>query len=184
MKKDIGPVNCLYPMPTVLVGANVDGKPNYLTIAHVGIATPKVISLGINKIHYTCRGIAQNKAFSVNIPSESMVAETDYCGLVSGRDIDKGALFTSFYGKLKTAPMIEECRLNMECRLIDTVDMGTHNLCLGEVIETYCEENILTKGMADYGKIKPFLCDKNARGYWKLGARFADAWSVGKRLKE
>jgi flavin reductase (DIM6/NTAB) family NADH-FMN oxidoreductase RutF len=184
MKKNLGPVNCMYPLPTVLVGADVDGKPNYLPIAHVGIATPKTITLGINKIHYTNRGITENKSFSINIPSEEMVRETDYCGLVSGKEKDKGSLFTNFYGKLKTAPMIEECPLNMECRLINTVDMGTHDLFIGEVVETYCEEKILAKGVVDYSKVKPFLFDMNSRGYWKLGTRFADAWSIGKKYKK
>jgi flavin reductase (DIM6/NTAB) family NADH-FMN oxidoreductase RutF len=184
MKKNIGPVNCLYPLPAVLVGADVDGKPSYLTIAHVGIASTKTITLSINKVHYTNRWIIENKTFSVNIPSESMVAETDYCGLVSGKDTDKGALFTNFYGKLKTAPMIEQCPLNMECKLINTIDMGTHDLFIGEVVETYCEEKILVKGAVDYAKIKPLLFDKISRGYWKLGARFADAWDIGKKLKK
>ena len=148
MKKNIGPVNCLYPLPAVLVGADVDGKPSYLTIAHVGLASTKAITLSINKVHYINRWIIENKTFSVNLPSESMVVETDYCGLVSGKDTDKGALFTNFYGKLKTAPMIEQCPLNMECKLVNTVDMGTHDLFIGEVMETYCEEKILVKAIS------------------------------------
>ncbi len=174
----------MYPLPTVLIGANVYGKPNYLPIAHVGIATPNIISLGINKIHYTNQGIKENKTFSVNMPSESMVTETDYCGLVSGRDSDKSRVFTNFYGKLKTAPMIDACPLNMECKLITVGDMRTHDIFMGEVVETYCDEKFLTKGAVDYGKIRPILFDMNSRGYWKLGERFADAWKIGKKMKK
>jgi flavin reductase (DIM6/NTAB) family NADH-FMN oxidoreductase RutF len=108
MKVKLGVKNCLYPMPTTIVGALVHGKPNYVTVAHVGIMELNSISLGINKSHYTNQGIEQNKTFSVNIPSAKIVRETDYCGLVSGKNDDKTAIFTTFYGALQTAPMIEQ----------------------------------------------------------------------------
>ena len=117
MKKEIGARNCLYPLPTTIVGAEVDGKPNYVTIAHVGIMDMLSVSLGMNKSHYTNAGIKTNGTFSVNIPSVKMIKETDYCGLFSGKLRDKSTLFKTFYGKLKTAPMIEECSVNMECEL-------------------------------------------------------------------
>ena len=80
MKMKLGPKNCLYPMPTTLVGALVKGKPNYITIAHVGIMDSTSVSLGMNKNHYTNQGIRENKTFSVNIPSAKLVKETDFCG--------------------------------------------------------------------------------------------------------
>ena len=86
MKIELGAKNCLYPLPTVLVGANVNGRANYITIAHVGIADPGCVTLGMNKAHYTNAGIKENRAFSVNIPSIGLVEETDYCGLVSGKN--------------------------------------------------------------------------------------------------
>ena len=80
MKMKLGPKNCLYPMPTTLIGALVNGKPNYVTIAHVGIMDMESVSLGMNKSHYTNAGIKENRAFSVNIPSARLVKEADYCG--------------------------------------------------------------------------------------------------------
>ena len=183
MKAKLGAKNCLYPMPTTLVGANVNGKPNYITIAHVGIMDPGSISLGMNKAHYTNGGIKENGTFSVNIPSVGMVKETDYCGLVSGKRVDKAELFEDFYGKLGTAPMIRECPINMECRLIQTVDFPRHDIFVGEIVETYCDEQCLTDGVVDLSKVRPILFAMNDRGYWKLGERFAQAWSVGKELK-
>jgi flavin reductase (DIM6/NTAB) family NADH-FMN oxidoreductase RutF len=70
LKVKLGERNCLYPMPTTLVGALVNGKPNYVTIAHVGIMDSTSVSLGMNKNHYTNQGIKENKTFSVNIPSK------------------------------------------------------------------------------------------------------------------
>ena len=131
MKKKLGAVNALYPMPTVLVGANVAGKPNYVTIAHVGIVTLDCIAISFHKTHYTNTGIKENSTFSVNIPSEDMVKEADYCGTVTGRKVDKSQLFENFYGTLRTAPMIARCPLNMACQLIDTVNVGAYDFFIG-----------------------------------------------------
>ena len=183
MKHSIGNRNCLYPLPTTLVGANVNGKPNYIAMAHVGIMDLGSVSLGMNKRHFTNAGIKENETFSINIPSVDMVKETDYCGLVSGKDVDKGELFENFYGRLKSAPMIKACPINMECKLIRTLDFPKHDIFIGEVIETYCEQEYLTGGVVDFSKVQPILFVMSDRSYWRLGERFAKAWHVGKELK-
>ena len=187
MKKKLGSVNVLYPTTTTLVGAMVNGKPNFITIAHVGIMThrtPNCISLGMNKMHYTNGGIKENKTFSVNIPSEGLVKETDYCGLVSGKSTDKSALFTIFYGELGSAPMIGECLLNMECRLYQVVDFPENDIFIGEIIQTYAEEDMLSDGGVDLAKLKPLLFDMSSMKYWSIGTPIARCWNVGKELKK
>ena len=97
----IGPVNALYPMPTTLVGATVNGKPNFLAVAHVGIlnhGVPQYLSIGLHKVHYSNAGIHENKTFSICLPSEDLMIETDYCGIMTGKNTDKAALFDVFYG--------------------------------------------------------------------------------------
>ena len=182
MKMKLGPKNCLYPMPTTLIGALVNGKPNYITIAHVGIMDMESVSLGMNKRHYTNQGIKENGAFSVNIPSARLVKETDYCGLTSGKDEDKAALFKTFYGILKTAPMIEQCAINMECELIKTVDFPNHDIFIGRIVETYCDEKVQTDGIVDFGKVQPILFVMNDQSYWKIGGKIGKAWNIGKEL--
>jgi len=86
VKQKIGKACHLYPSLTTLVGANVKGKPNFLTIAHVGIMNhglPEYLSVSLGKMHYTNAGIKENKTFSINIPSEEVVARADYCGMVT-----------------------------------------------------------------------------------------------------
>jgi flavin reductase (DIM6/NTAB) family NADH-FMN oxidoreductase RutF len=183
MKKELGAKNCLYPLPTTLIGALVNDKPNFITIAHVGIMDMDSVSLGMNKSHYTNTGIKSNRTFSVNIPSVKMVKETDNCGLFSGKAKDKSALFKTFYGKLKTAPMIEECPVNMECELIRTVDFTSHDVFIGKIVATYCDETVLTDGVVDFAKVQPILFVMNDGSYYKLGDKFAKAWDVGKQLK-
>jgi len=187
MKIKLGGMNVLYPTPTVLVGAIVDDKPNFLTIAHVGIvnhAQPFLISMSLGKVHYTNAGIKENEAFSVNLPSENLVVKTDYVGMVSGKKIDKSGVFEIFYGELAKAPMIEDCSLNMECKLYDVYDTPTHDLFIGEIVETYAEESILTDGKVDIAKVKPLLFDMSSIKYWSLGEPIAGCWNVGKQMKK
>jgi flavin reductase (DIM6/NTAB) family NADH-FMN oxidoreductase RutF len=165
-----------------LIGALVNGKPNYVTIAHVGIMDLESVSLGMNKLHFTNVGIKANKTFSVNIPSIKMVKETDFCGLVSGKDKNKADLFKTFYGKLKIAPMIEQCCINMECELVKTVDFPSHDIFIGKIAATHCDESVLTDGIVDFGKVKPILFVMNDRSYWSLGKKIAKAWDIGKNL--
>ncbi len=184
MKVELGPKNCLYPLPTTLVGALVDGKPNYITIAHVGIMDLESVSLGMNKRHYTNAGIKANKTFSINIPSTMMIKETDHCGLVSGKDQNKADLFKTFYGTLKTAPMIEQCSINMECELIKTVDLPNHDVFIGKIANTFCDEAILIDNEVDMEKVQPVLFVMNDRSYYGLGKKLAKAWNIGKELKK
>ena len=180
----VGAKNCLYPLPTTLVGTLVNGKPNFITIAHVGIMDLESVSLGMNKRHYSNEGIKVNKTFSINIPSTTMVKETDYCGLTSGKDHNKADMFKTFYGKLKTAPMIDQCCINMECELIKTVDFPNHDVFIGKIEATYCDEKVLTDGEVDFEKVQPILFVMNDQSYYSLGKKFAKAWRVGKELNK
>jgi len=182
MKTEIGAVNCLYPLPTTLVGAHVKGKANFITIAHVGIMDLGSLSLGMNKVHYTNAGIKENGSFSVNIPSQAMVKETDYCGIVSGKKRDKSVLFDVFYGELDSAPLIRECPINMVCRLVKTVDFPKHDIFVGEIVQTFCDEDCLSEGVVDFSKVDPILFVMNDKSYRKLGDPCGKAWHDGKVL--
>jgi flavin reductase (DIM6/NTAB) family NADH-FMN oxidoreductase RutF len=183
-KIEIGEGRVVYPMPCSLVGANVAGKPNYLTVAWFSMVNPDppYLAVAMNKAHYTNAGIKENRTFSVNIPSAEMAEVTDYCGMVSGRKADKAALFKTFYGKLKTAPMIQECPFSVECRLVQTVDMPGEELFIGEIAAAYCEEGCLTEGAPDLKKIKPLLLLMPDRKYLALGQEIGPAWKMGKKF--
>lgn len=79
--------------------------------------------------------------------------------------------------------MIEECPINMECRLIKTVDFPNHDIFMGQIITTYCDETILADGIVDFSRVQPILFVMNDRSYWMLGEKFAKAWNIGKELK-
>jgi flavin reductase (DIM6/NTAB) family NADH-FMN oxidoreductase RutF len=173
-----------YPMPCAIVGAKVEEKVNYITIAWLSMVNPEppYIAIALNKNHYTNPGIKANKTFSVNIPSSDMAEKTDYCGIVSGRKFDKSGIFETFYGKLETAPMIKECPLNVECRLVQTVDMPAEELFIGEIVAAYCDESCLTGDTPDLSKINPFVLIMSERKYRGLGQDIGSAWEMGKKL--
>ena len=174
-----------YPLPITLVGAITDGKPNFLTIAFFAILShsPPIVSVSLYKNHHTVRGIKESEAFSVNIPSVNMVKITDYCGIVSGRKVDKSNLFKSFYGQLNTAPMIEECPLNLECKLIRIIKSENNLIFLGEVVSTYANEEVLSDGVPAIHAINPLVLFGSVYHSWKFGPEIATAYQIGKKLK-
>lgn len=179
MKKKLGGVNAMYPMPVVLVGTEVDGRINYMNVAHVGIIDLNTISLSLSKVHYTNKGIKQNRTLSINLPSEDMVVAADYVGLFSGAKVDKSKVFESFYGELPCAPMIKDAPLSMECEVVDILDMPNHDVFLVRPKNTYCDTDILTDGKIDLARIRPMLFDMHQRKYWRLGEAFENCWNVG-----
>ncbi|MGD0795751.1 MAG: flavin reductase family protein [Dehalococcoidales bacterium] len=187
-KKTFGPQTWLYPEPTVLVGANVDGRPNFMAVAWAGIAcgNPPCISVALRHARHTLKGVRQNMTFSVNIPSTDLVKETDYCGLVSGAKTDKvrDCKFEVFYGQLESAPLIEQCPINMECEVQHILNLGSHALVVGSIIETHISEDCLTDGQPDVKKIRPIIYNpRPATGYYAVGNSVAAAFSVGKVIK-
>ncbi|MGD8882633.1 MAG: flavin reductase family protein [Desulfobacterales bacterium] len=183
MKKAIGPQTLLYPMPAVLVGAQVKGKPNFMTAAWCGIAasTPPAISVAIRPARFTFEGISANNTFSINIPSAGMAEKVDYCGIYSGHKIDKSEIFQVDYGKLNTAPLIQECPVNLECSVIHSLDLGSHVLFVGEIMETYIDADCLTDDQADPAKIDALIYITSARQYQRLGDVVGRAWDIGKK---
>ena len=134
---------------------------------------PPMVSASLQHHRYTLVGIKENNTFSVNVPSVDMVKETDYCGIVSGAKSDKVAdcNFNVFYGKLKTVPMIDQCSVNLECKVVQILNLGSHELVIGQVEESYVSESYLTDGAPDVNKMKPML--------WVMGSEYRE---FGKRI--
>jgi flavin reductase (DIM6/NTAB) family NADH-FMN oxidoreductase RutF len=184
-KINLGSTVPAYPMPVSLVGTHVDGKPNFMTVAWFSMASykPPRIAIVLGKNHYTNPGIKENKTFSVCLPSEDMAEVTDYCGIVSGKKTDKSKVFDLFYGELETAPMIKDCPLNVECKLMEIVESESSEIFIGEIIGTYTEERFLSEGKLDFEKMKPLILSQPDTSYWRLGEPFAKAWNIGKKYK-
>jgi flavin reductase (DIM6/NTAB) family NADH-FMN oxidoreductase RutF len=186
-KLKLGPQALLYPMPVLLVGSQVAGKPNFMTAVWGGIACgePPMVSVAIRPTRYTLKGIIENKSFSVNIPNTDLVKESDYCGIISGAKADKVAAcgFKVFFGQIQGAPLIEACPINLECLVEQTIKLGSHVLVIGRITECHISEDCLTNGRADVSKIKPIVYTTGQSQYQALGAVIAKAFSAGNEIK-
>jgi len=173
----------------VLVGANVDDRPNFMTVGACGGANlePPMISVAIRHERYTFKGIRQNMTFSVNVPSIDLVKETDYCGLVSGFDVNKveACQFKVFYGRLKNAPLVEQFPINMEFTVAHFLNLGSNMLVIGKLEETHISETCLTNGKPDVEKMKTFIFTREPENrYLAVGQFIAKSHSIGKVLKK
>jgi len=186
-KQLLGPQTLVYPMPALLLGANVEGRPNFMTVAWGGIACGEspMLSVAIRHARHTLKGIRQNMTFSANVPSASQAKEADYCGIVSGSKADKARAcgFKVFYGKLESAPLIEQCPVNLECRVVHILDLGSHSLVIGRIEETHVSEECLVNGKPDVVKINPltYVTSPAAR-YQGLGEIIGPAFRMGREM--
>ena len=187
VKVTLSPDRLMYPRPTLLVGANVDGKANFMAVGGGGVANgePPMIGVPIRHHCYTLKGIRQNLTFSVNTPSVDLESETDYCGITSGAKVVKVEVcqFKVFYGNLETAPLIEQCPVNLECRVVHILNLGSHSFVIGQVEGTYVAEECLTDGKPDVHKIKPLIFNLELSEYIAFGEVVAKSHSIGQELK-
>ncbi len=185
-KVNLGANAYIYPMPVTLVGATVEGRANFMAVGWVMRVNmqPPLLAVALNKLHFTPKGIKEHGTFSVNFPGADLMEKADYCGLVSGRKVDKSGLFRVFYGELETAPLIEECPLGLECRLYQVVELPAQDLFIGEIVAAHADEECLTDGKPDILKINPLVLTMPDNNYWTVGERAGQAWGAGKKLKE
>ena len=176
---------CL-PWTQTILGTHYEGKINFMALDWLTRVNFKPAMLGIcvNRIHASNEAIRNTGEFSVNVPSVDMVEITDYTGLVSGKNVDKSGLFEFFYGQLKTAPMIKQCPVSMECKVIQTVDLPTNTFFIAEIIDIYSEDRFLTEGKPDVKKMNPFLLTMPDNRFWSIGECVGRAWNAGKTLGE
>lgn len=175
MKIALGKLPYVYPIPITLVGANVHGKPNFAEIGDLGLMgiNPALVCISSHRDHYTNIGILENGTFSLNFPTTSMLAKTDYCGVVSGRDVEKSALFEVFYGETGTAPLIAECPVGLECRVVKEFSIQHRQMFVGEVVQCYASEEFVCeqngrKVLADLTRLDPVLYALDNR-YYSIG---------------
>lgn len=183
-KREIDRQVFVYPMPMVVVGADIGDRPNFMPVAWVTRVSAREpwIAVAMNKVHATNEGIREHGEFGLSVPSCGMLAEVDHLGLVSGKREDKSHAFTVTRGRLAHAPMAGECRLTMECRVVRTVDLETHELFVGEVAGAYADDDVLTDGSPDVGKLEPFVLTMPDNRYWSVGAQCGRAWSDGRAV--
>lgn len=189
MKVELGVVPLIYPIPIALAGVMVDSRPNYALIGDCGVMgiNPPLVYISLGEGHYTTSGVIERQAFSINLPSTAMLAAVDYCGIVSGRDVDKSALFEHFYGKLDV-PMIEACPANLECKVVHDFKIEHRHVFVGKVVQCYVDQAFVIekegrKGIASLTQLDPIIYALDNR-YYRIGEAIGVGYHEGRVLMQ
>lgn len=168
-KQNIGNLLALYPKPMTVVGAEVEGKVNWLVVGHTGIIGHDRILLSMSKSHYTNQGIRKSKKLSVSLVSREMLPKADYVGSVSGASVDKSEVFEYHIGENGT-PVIDISPLTMECNVVDIYETEGFDNFICSVVNTYVSPDVLgDNGKPDYTRMKPVLFDFPTYSYLATG---------------
>ncbi len=190
MKTKLGPQRLILPFPTVLVVTGNMEKANIVTIAWISMLSGSPLTLGISvgQKSFTGEKIKENKDFTVNIATVEIMDETDFCGITSGRNTDKFEIsgLTKIPSSYIQSPIIKECPINFECKLVEANIVGRTNHFIGEILETHVDtekiEDANNKGSISIEAINPLIYFSGVREYRKLGDKAGDAYKTGKKL--
>jgi flavin reductase (DIM6/NTAB) family NADH-FMN oxidoreductase RutF len=186
MKQSLGAKTLAVPTPVWVVGSyDAEGRPNLMTAAWGGVccSQPPCIYVSLRKATYTYGNLVARKAFTVSVPSEEHVEEADWIGIASGRDVDKfkAVSLTPVRSELVDAPYVAEFPLVIECRVIETVEIGLHTEFIGEILDVKAEQEFLSsKGNPDIEKIRPIIYSPGDGTYHAIGRQLGPAFSIGK----
>lgn len=142
------PGNMLYPLPVVMVSvADKEGKQNIITIAWTGTicSDPPMVSISVRPERYSYHMIKETGEFVINLTTKELAFATDYCGVKSGRDVDKFAAMqlTPVRGEKVKAPLIAESPVNLECKVTEVKHLGTHDMFMAEVVCAHADEKYM-----------------------------------------
>lgn len=142
------PGNMLYPLPVVMVSvADKEGKQNIITIAWTGTicSDPPMVSISVRPERYSYHMIKETGEFVINLTTKELAFATDYCGVKSGRDVDKFAAMhlTPMQGEKVKAPLIAESPVNLECKVTEVKHLGTHDMFMAEVVCVHADEKYM-----------------------------------------
>ena len=150
-KQSWKPGNMLYPLPVVMVSCNRKGeKPNIVTVAWTGTicSDPAMVSISVRPERYSHDIIEETGEFVINLVTKDLTYATDYCGVRSGRDVDKfnEMNLTPLPSKMIDAVGIEESPVNIECKVVEVKKLGSHDMFIAEVVnvtvdDRYMDEN-------------------------------------------
>lgn len=171
-KQQWKPGNMLYPLPAVLVSLGREGeKPNMITVAWTGTVctNPPMVYISVRPERYSHAILKETKTFVINLTTEKLLKATDYCGVRSGRDVDKfkETGLTAVPGPVTGCPMVEESPVNLECRVKEIKALGSHDLFLAEVVAVHVSEDY----MEGNGRFR-----LNRTDWWPIPTENISAW--------
>lgn len=189
MRKDLGAKNYIYPLPAFIVGTyDKNGKANVMQVAWAGMckSDPPCIAINIDKGHLTSENIRARRAFTLSPATLETLRESDYFGLVSGRNEDK-ITKTGFHAEKSRkvdAPLFAEYPMTLECKVRSIEEDGQDLRVVGEIINVSVEETCLDEeGRIDPLQIRPLIYDESDFSYHVLGEKVGKAFEDGKKFR-
>lgn len=183
------PGNMLYPVPAVMVSCRRPGeKPNIITVAWAGTicSSPAMVSISVRKERFSYDILKETREFVINLVTKDLVRAADYCGVRSGRDVDKykEMHLTELPSRTIGAPGIEESPVNIECRITKVTPLGSHDLFFAEVTNVTIEDRYLDEN-GKFNLNRAGLIAYSHGEYFELGKKAGSfGYSVRKQTKK
>lgn len=181
--------NMLYPLPAVMVSvSDKDGKNNIITVAWAGTicTNPPMVSISVRPERYSYHMIDETGEFVINLTNEDLAKASDYCGVRSGRDVDKfkEMHLTPDEAQHVKAPLIKESPVNIECRVVKKEELGSHHMFLAEVLAVHVDDAYMDESNRfALEKTKPLVYVHGQ--YFSLGRLLGTfGYSVRKKIKK
>lgn len=191
MKKQIGVNDIFFPVPPALIVAGKGSEANIVTVSWTGMVSsiPPTLSISIHKSRYSLELLRREREFSLNIPSADMVQEVDFCGMVSGKDVNKWekTKLTKINGVKIETPLIKECPFNIECRIVDEKIIGEYVTFFAEIEQLHIDSDktsCINRAGIDVDKVNPIVYFPTIREYRKTGEKIGEAFKEGNKIKE
>ena len=187
MKKNLGVMPALFPMPVVVVAAyDENGKPNAMTAAWAMITDMDKIALFVDPEHKTMKNILVTKAFTVATADLAHMAEADFIGIASGNQMpdkfEKSGLHET-KSEFVNAPVIAEFPVSLDCELVEIIDTENVYAMVGKIVNVSAEEGIIgADGKVEPEKIQALIFDQYRNGYFVVGEKVGQGWNAGKEL--
>ncbi len=178
MKRLLAPTAALLPIPCVLVVSGNLENANIITVSLTGLVnvTPPMVAVSLRPQTHSHDIVARSGEFTVNVPHEGMLAQTDVCGVVSGRDTDKFEYtgLTKVSSSLVAPPIIEESILSLECVVRQATKLGSHTLFVGEIVQAHVDQGVIDENeRVDLDKALPFVYCPLIHEYRIVGGKLA-----------
>jgi flavin reductase (DIM6/NTAB) family NADH-FMN oxidoreductase RutF len=177
MKSERRVTTALYPLPVVLVTAGAGDEADMITIAWCGTVngTPPMAAVAVRQSRHSYGLLCRTREFVINVPRAGQADVVDMAGLESGRTVDKFRTYglTAAPATHVAPPLIAECPVNIECVIRHQLELGSHDLFIGEVVAVHADEELLDeKGDIDVARLEPFAYVEGE--YWSLGERIGE----------
>ncbi len=192
MKVNLKPHAMMYPSPAVVASAyDNDGKVDACTLAFAAMCShrPPAVMIAINSTlkRKTLASILNTKEFCLGFPSTEHVVEVDYLGIESGYNADKidKINFTSKKGEFVNAPVIDEFKVSLECKVMDIKEVGSHTQITGEIVNIQADESVLDeRNKVVLDLLNPLAYDDISHSYFRMGGKISDGFKLGLKFRE